>query len=419
MGASKKIIIIGGGVIGLSTAWYAARRGHKVTVLERGSPTHDSCSLGNAGMIVPSHFIPLAAPGMVTLGLKMMWNPRSPFYIKPRLNGDLLQWAWQFWKSANAGHVARSAPLLRDLSLLSRKCFEEFSRIPGNDFGLVQKGLVMLCKTEHTLAEEASTAARARELGIPADVLDAAQLARLEPGLKMDVKGGVFFPLDCHLSPQRFVAGLTQQLESVGVEFKWETEVLEWNTGHGAARSVKTTCGEIEADEFVIAGGSWSPAICRGLDANLLMQPGKGYSVTLPKAPRLPSICAILTEARVAVTPMGDSLRVGGTMEISGMDESVQPARVEGIVQSIPKYFPEYVATDFAGLPVWKGLRPCTPDGMPYIGRLRNHQNVIAANGHAMMGLSLGPATGMLVSQLISDEKPEIELSLLSPDRFA
>src|SRR5262249_44655035 len=155
-----------------------------------------------------SHFVPLAAPGMVALGLKWMWNPESPFYIKPRWSADLLSWGFKFFRAANAAHVARSAPLLRDLNLASRACFEELAELPGNDFGLVKNGLLLLCKTEHTLGEETHMAEQARKLGVPADVLDAAQTAALDPNVRMDVAGSIYFPKDCHLAPGRFMAGL-------------------------------------------------------------------------------------------------------------------------------------------------------------------------------------------------------------------
>src|SRR5689334_22715492 len=196
---SKRILVIGGGVIGLSTAYYCARKGHRVTVIDRNPEQRDGCSFGNAGMIVPSHFIPLAAPGMVALGIKWMWNPESPFYIKPRLNWDLLSWGIKFWKAATPEHVKRSAPLIRDMSLASRTCFEEFAALPDNDFGLVKKGLLMLCKTEHGLEEEAKTAKMAVELGIPAEVLDAKKTAALDPDVRMDIAGSVYFPKDCHM----------------------------------------------------------------------------------------------------------------------------------------------------------------------------------------------------------------------------
>ncbi|MCS6910766.1 MAG: FAD-dependent oxidoreductase, partial [Anaerolineales bacterium] len=210
--SAKTILIVGGGVIGLSVAYYAMRAGHHVTIVERGAPDHDSCSLGNAGMVVPSHFVPLAAPGMVAYGLRTMWNPESPFYIRPRLSRDLLDWGWKFMRAATATWVERASPLLRDLSLAGRQCFIELAAEWDNAFGLVQKGLLMLCKTEHALNEESAIAERANRLGIPAQVLTPEETARLEPNLTMDIAGAVYFPHDCHLSPQRFVAELTRRL---------------------------------------------------------------------------------------------------------------------------------------------------------------------------------------------------------------
>jgi D-amino-acid dehydrogenase len=414
----KSICIVGGGVIGLCTAWYAAAKGHSVTLLERGAPDHDACSLGNAGMIVPSHFVPLAAPGMVSLGLRMMLNPRSPFYIRPRLDRDLLSWGVKFMRAANAGHVARSAPLLRDLNLASRRCYEELAAEFGNRFGLVQKGLLMLCKTEATLHEEGETAAMARNLGVPAEALTPAQAAQLDPNVTMEIAGAVYFPKDCHLSPQKFVAGLTAELEARGVNIRWSTPVTGWREANGRIASALTEKGDVCADEFVVAGGSWSPSIARGLDVNIPIQAGKGYSLTLPKPKQLPTICSILTEARVAVTPMGETLRFGGTMEITGLDETINRERVRGIIESVPRYYPAFQPDDFRDVPVWRGLRPCSPDGLPYIGRCSRYANLSVATGHAMMGLSLGPITGKLMAAVLSGESPEIDLAALSPDRY-
>jgi D-amino-acid dehydrogenase len=416
---SKSIVIIGGGVIGLSTAYYAARRAHRVTVLDRNPAHRDGCSFGNAGMIVPSHFVPLAAPGMVALGLKWMWNPESPFYIKPRWSADLLGWGVKFYRAANAQHVARSAPLLRDLHWASRTSFEELAGLPDNDFGLVQKGLLLLCKTEHALVEEAKTAEQARTLGVPAEVLDAAQTAALEPNVRMDVTGSVYFPKDCHLSPNRFMAGLQQQLEKLGVNFSWETDVRGFRQDSACIHAVTTSRGEFAADEYVVCGGSWSPVIVRDLRLSLPLQAGKGYSLTLQQPRRLPQICAIFSEARLAVTPMGRALRFGGTMEIAGLNEDINPVRVQGIIKSVPKYYPEFTPADFAGVQPWRGLRPCSPDGLPYVGRTARYANLSIATGHAMMGLSLGPITGKLMAQILSGETPSIDIGLLNPDRYA
>ncbi len=412
----KRVVIIGGGVIGLCSAYYCAKRGHRVTVIDSGDGAH-GCSFGNAGMIVPSHFIPLAAPGMVALGLKWMWNPESPFWVKPRLSLELLEWGVKFWRSATAEHVRRAATVLRDMHLASRACFEEIAAECGNDFGLVRKGLLMLCKTQHALEEEAKTAGAANDLGVPAQVLDARETAALDPAVRMDVAGSVYFPKDCHLSPARFMGSMQRRLIEAGVELRWNTRVQSWLKSGSHVTGVMTSAGAVEADEFVLCGGAWSPALARGIGVRLPMQAGKGYSLTLTKPRELPQLCSILCEARVAVTPMGGTLRVGGTMEIAGNDTSINPRRVQGIVKSLPRYYPEFRAEDFAGVEPWVGLRPCSPDGMPYLGR-SPCGNVTIATGHAMMGLSLGPVSGRLVSGIVSGEAPQIDLGMLAPGRF-
>jgi D-amino-acid dehydrogenase len=412
---SKHITILGAGVIGLSTALYCARRGMQVTLIDQKPAQRDGCSFGNAGMIVPSHFIPLAAPGMVKLGLKWMWNPESPFYIKPRLDLDLLSWGLHFWKAATAPRVATAAPILRDLSLLSRQCFEEI----GLDFGLVKNGLLMLCKQQHTLDEEARMAAQANALGIPAQVLDAKATAALDPNITMDVCGSVFFPKDCHLSPTRFITALENELKRLGVEFLWETEIKGFAIENHTLRAIKTSKGQVEGQEVVLCGGVWSADLAKSLELKIPMQAGKGYSLTLPNPTQLPELCSICTEARLAVTPMDGALRVGGTMEMAGINESITQRRVRGITRSFASYFPAFAESDFTEVKPWSGLRPVSPDGMPYIGRTRRWKNLTLATGHAMMGLSLAPATGKIVSALLCEEIPPVALDLMSPDRFA
>ncbi|MSU51203.1 MAG: FAD-dependent oxidoreductase [Opitutus sp.] len=416
---SKRVVICGAGIIGLCCAHSLRQRGHDVTVVDRSPEDRDGCSFGNAGMIVPSHFIPLAAPGMTKLALKWMFDAKSPFYIRPRLSADLIGWGLRFMRAANADHVARCAPVIRDLSLASRALYEQLADETKNDIGLVRRGLLMLCQTQHALDDEAKVATRARALGLPAEVVSPARAAELDPDVRMAIAGAIYFPLDCHLSPQRLMPTLLRLTRAAGVKFQWSTEVTGWRTRSGQIEAALTGRGEISADEFVLAGGSWSPATVRSLGIKLPMQAGKGYSVTLSRPRQLPRLCSIFTEARVAVTPMGDTLRVGGTMELSGMDESIQRERVAGITESVPRYFPEFTAADFRDLPVWRGLRPCAPDGMPYLGRFARHSNLTAATGHAMMGLSLAPITGKIIGEIISGEKPSIAIDLLNPERFS
>ena len=415
---SKRVVIIGGGVIGLSVAAECAARGHGVTVVE-ADPVRRGASLGNAGMVVPSHFIPLAAPGMVALGLKWMWNPESPFYIEPRADWGLAAWALRFMASANREHVERCAPLLRDLHLASRARYAELAA--SLDFGLVRRGLLMLCRSAHALGEEAGTAGRAQALGVPATVLDAAGVAALDPAVTMDVAGGVHYPQDCHLDPGKYVAALESRLRAAGADLRWDERVTDWRREGGGGRiaAAVTSRGVISGDEFVLCGGAWSDESARGLGLRLPMQAGRGYSVTVADPVQLPALCSILTEARVAVTPIGGSLRFGGTMEITAKDSPPRPRRVAGILKAVPKYFPAFKGVDLPAAPFWTGLRPCSPDGMPFLGRTRAADNLIVATAHAMMGLSLAPSTGQIVARLVGGEDPGFDLRPLDPDRWA
>jgi len=405
--------------VGFSIAYQAARKGHAVSLIDQGRPDHEGCSFGNAGMVVPSHFVPLAAPGMVGRALRWMWSPESPFYVRPRASLELLGWGLRFWRSATAEHTRRSAPLLRDLHLASRAAYEEWNADWGDRFGWTTNGLLMLCKTEKGLEDEARTAESARALGIPAEVLDARGTADVEPNLALDVQGSVYFPLDAHLSPGRLMPLLRARSAEAGVRVSWDTQVTGWRASGGRVAGVLTNRGEHVADEYVLCAGAWSRAAVRALGIRLPLEAGKGYSLTLPHPKRWPRVCSILSEAHVAVTPMDGALRFGGTMELAGLDESIDPSRVRGLLKAVPRYLPEFGAADFAGIVPWCGLRPCSPDGLPYVGRFGRFANLSVATGHAMMGLSLAPVTGRLMAEVLSDETPSLDIALLSPDRFS
>ena len=424
----KRVAIVGAGVIGLLAAWHCRRRGWEVTVVERSSPTRDGCSFGNAGMVVPSHFVPLAAPGMIRLGLRWMWNPESPFAIRPAWSWELLDWLWRFRGACTRRHVDRAAPVLRDLNLASRGLYERLhADLPGG-IGLEPRGLVMLCRTAAGLEEEAHAADMAARLGVAAEVLSAADVARAEPGLQMTVAGGVLYPLDCHLSPAALMANLQGDLERGGAELRFGEEVTGFACEGRRIRAVRTDRGEITADEVVLCAGAWSPAVARDLGLRLPVQAGKGYSLTLERPAELPRRCLILTEDRVAVTPIGGALRFGGTMEIGGridsrgMAERIASGRIAGIVRSVVRAFPAFVADDFARINPWVGLRPCTPDGLPCLGRTRGCDNLVVNTGHAMMGISLAAVSGRIVADTLAGTPPEAvdrhAAALLSPDRF-
>jgi D-amino-acid dehydrogenase len=419
---SKHVLIVGGGIVGLCVAYYCSLKGHRVTLIERGGPDRGGCSFVNAGMLVPSHIVPLASPGMVQLGLRWMWNPESPFYVKPRLSADLLSWSWKFYRAATQAHVDRAAPVLRDMHLASRDCYQEWAALWNNEFNLTERGLLMLCNTDRGLEEETKAAEHAHRLGISAQVLTPSETAELEPNFRMAIAGSVYFSADCHLTPSRLMAVLAREVELAGVQVSYDTGVDGWRSNGDRIEAVRTNRAdgeELRADEYVVCAGIWSQNIVRELGIRIPMQAGKGYSLTMDSPASLPRICAILSEARVAVTPMGSALRFAGTMEMSGIDEGIDAARVRGIVNSVAAYYPDVTPAHLKQATVRTGLRPCSPDGLPYVGRVSRIANLSVATGHAMMGMSLGPITGKLMAEILSDEPLSCTMAGLSPDRYA
>jgi len=414
----KSVVIVGDGVIGRCVAYYTAKQGHRVTIIERSGRDHDGCSFGNAGMITPSHFVPLAAPGAIPYALRSMWNAESPVWLKPRLDFGLIGWGLKFSRASTKARVDRAAPLLRDMNVESLRLFTKFAG-RGDEFGLITKGMLMLCNTEAGLDVEREHAAHAQRLGVEARILSAREIAEMEPDVRMSIVGGAYYPQDAQLVPSRFMSFLGERLAEAGVESRYETKVTGWIRRGGGIGAVRTDAGEIKADEFVIAGGSWSPALVRDLGLSLPLQPGKGYSLTIEKPKAKPRRGLILSEAHVAITPMDDVLRIGGTMEIAGFDERVNPARVRGIIKSATAYLPDYDPKELSTIEPWYGLRPLSPDGLPYIGRFGKYENLWAATGHAMLGLSLGPITGKLVAELLSGSTPSLPTVMLSPDRYS
>lgn len=414
---SKNIAIIGGGIIGLSSAYYLHKSGHKVTVFDSGE-FKDGCSYHNMGMIVPSHFIPLASPGIISKGIRWMFDSTSPFYIRPRLDANLLKWGLKFYRSATKENVEQARPALRDISLLSRSLYQSLSKELPFDFCFKDRGLMMLYNTIEAEREEEETAQIANSIGINAQILSADEAQELEPNVKLNVRGGVLYPGDAQLTPQKFVSGLWNYLGINGIEFIGNVKIADFDISNGKVNSINSLDQKWSFDEVVIAAGSWSENLGRKLQIRLPVQPGKGYSFLVGSEHKKISLPSILVEARVAVAPMGDFIRFGGTMELSGFDSNINMKRVEGIAKSIPSYYPDLKIETPLKKEVWCGFRPCSPDGLPYIGRLDNLSNVVMATGHAMMGMSLGPATGKLVSEIVNEEHPAISIKPFYPERF-
>ncbi|MDC6351921.1 FAD-dependent oxidoreductase [Zeaxanthinibacter sp. PT1] len=413
---SKHVLIIGGGIVGLSCAYYALKDGHKVTILDR-SDMSSGASYVNAGYLTPSHIIPLSSPGMMAKGLKYMLNGSSPFYMKPRWDMDFFRWIWQFNKSATQNHVEKAIPLIRDINLLSKDLFTDLHHSGDlGDFQLEKKGLLMLYKTRKEELREKEVAKRAGEEGLEKAELNREQLLQLQPNANKDVLGAVHYLCDGHTTPNEFMKKMKAYLREKGVQIKTLEEVQNFKIRKDKVVAVETDIDTYPADEFVIASGAWSEGLFKKLGLSMHMQAGKGYRINVQRDTGI-LLPAVLMEAKVAVTPMRGFTRFAGTMEFSGLNHVLRKKRIQAIARAGESYYDGLKITDEELSEAQCGLRPVTPDGLPYIGRTSKYQNITIATGHAMMGWSLGPATGLLVSEIIGQKKPSMNMDGFMPER--
>lgn len=413
----KKITIIGGGVIGLCCAYYLKKAGYRVRVIEKGD-IRTGTSFGNAGYVSPSHIIPLASPGIIAKGLKWMLSSSSPFYIKPRLNLDLIRWGLTFWANSTAKTVEKNTPPLVDLLILSRELTSDIKNELGNHFRMEEKGCFMMYKNPETEKHEIELAKEAAKYKIETRVMSRAEVQALEPEVEVDVRGGVLYPIDAHLHPGDLMHTLHKNLEEGGVEFVTNTTVSGFEKDGNRVTRVITERGDFDCEELVIASGSWLPVVTKSLGIHMLLQAGKGYSMTYENVKKNLHYPAILVDHRVAMTPMGPDLRMGGTMEISGLNSPTLVKRARAIYKAANLYYPgldlEFPQVD----KIWSGLRPLSPDGLPYIGRHSKYENVVIAGGHAMLGISLAAGTGKLVEEIVGHGKPSVALEAFDVERF-
>ena len=412
----KNCIVVGGGIVGLSCAYYLQKEGHQVTVIDK-SGLNEGASYVNAGYITPSHIIPLAAPGMMAKGIKYMFNSNSPFYMKPRLDKDFIKWTLAFNKSATQANVEKAIPLIKDINLLSKELYTDlYNSGDLGEFQLEKNGLLMLYKTEKEGHHEREVAKRAGDLGLAVKELSLEELHNLQPNLNGDIIGAVHYECDAHTTPPEVMAKLKSYLQQNGVIFKQHEEVVDFKVNANKITSVVTTTTSYSGDEIIMASGSWSSKLSKKLGLKLLIEAGKGYRINV-KRPTPVKLPAILMEAKCAVTPMNGFTRFAGTMELSGINANIRKERVEAIAKAAMSYYDDLDITEVEKSEAQCGLRPVSPDGLPYIGRSSKFSNLAIASGHAMMGWSLGPATGKLITELI-DEKPlSMDISGFSPDR--
>jgi len=413
---TKNIVIIGGGIAGLCSAYYLNKAGHQVTVIDKGDIT-SGASFVNAGYITPSHIIPLASPGMIAKGIKMMFNSASPFYMKPRLDVDFLKWSWYFHKSSTKAKVEKAIPVIKEINLISSDLFSEIKNSGDlGDFQLERKGLLMLYKTEASYLHEKDVADRASFLGLEVSELNKEELKMLEPNINIDAEGAIHYKCDGHTTPTEIMPKMLNYLKSKGVLVQTNEKVVDIITIGDRIKEVITINNTYKPDEVVLAAGSWSGELSKKLNLKLSLQGGKGYRINVERDTGI-TIPAILMEAKMAVTPMKGFTRFAGTMEFSGNNDIVRKERVLAIAKGAHSFYPELEINTLEIESAKTGLRPVSPDGLPYIGRSKSVKNLTIATGHAMMGWSLGPATGKLVSEILDNKKTVMNISAFSPER--
>ena len=412
---NKSVIVIGGGIIGLCSAYYLQNEGHQVTIVDQ-SNLDSGASYVNAGYLSPSHLIPLSAPGVMKKGLKWMFNSSSPLYIKPRLDFDFLLWTWAFNKSCTAKHVQKAAPVIRDISVLSQELYNDIKKTENFSYHYDKKGLLMLCQTEKMLKEEKKVADLAKDLGLEAREVSLEEINKLEPNVEINALGGIHYTCDHHSTPNEFMKEMKTHLRQLGVKFFVNEKVEDLEIKDGEIKAIITNKKKLKANEFVLAAGSWSSLLSKKLGLKLLLQAGKGYRINTDKTTGI-TIPAIMVESKTAVTPMNGFTRFAGTMEIAGINHDINKVRVEAIADATARYYPNIKLTKEEKENAACGLRPVSPDGLPYIGKSNKCNNLTIATGHAMMGWSMATATGRLVSEIISEQKPSLSLQPFSPDR--
>lgn len=411
---SPDVAIVGAGSLGLMTALELARRGMRPVILERGADVLSGCSSGSAGLLSPAHSTPLTTPGAVREGLRHMLRRDSPFSIHPR--PGLFLWLLRFMRAAYSDQVVHSTEIIRDFSFASLDLHRRLAE-DGLDTGFETLGAMNVYETEKAYKVGIAEAEEVSVHGIKSTVMTSEEARKFEPALSHKVVGGIFYPDEAQCDPERFMLAIAEAAVEAGAILCTRAEVLDAHVSRGRVVSLDTTVGEVRPGHLVVANGAWTAQLSRRLGLRIPVEGGKGYHVDLMRAPSDPAIPIYMQEARVIATTYPDHLRLAGTLQLSGLSMQIDRVRVHAILQSGVRTLHGIDAGRITE--VWRGIRPCTPDGLPILGRSQRLDNVIFATGHAMKGLHLAPETGRVVAQVVLGEEPSRDLSPFSPDRFA
>jgi D-amino-acid dehydrogenase len=416
MSAAGRVVVIGGGVIGTACAYYLAKSGAAVTVIDQGEFGR-GCSHGNCGLICPSHVLPLAGPGAVWTTCKALFKKDAPFSVKPRFDPALWGWLIRFARRCNERDMLESGRAIQALLASSRSLYDELFCSEQLDAEWETRGLLFVFLTPVAMEHYAETDQFLREhFGFGATRYDGEALTQVEPALKPGLAGGWHQSADAQLRPDKLLSSWRRVLEELGVTIREQCAFRGFAQQGDRVLAVETENSEMPGDAFVLATGAWTPRLGVDLGCRIPIQPGKGYSITMPLPARSPSLPLMFEEHRVAVTPMQSGYRLGSIMEFAGYDSSLDPRRLELLVRGASHYLHEPAAEPVVER--WFGWRPMTYDGKPIIGRSPALANVFIAAGHNMLGMSMAPATGKLIAELMDRASPHIDPVPYDPTRF-
>jgi D-amino-acid dehydrogenase len=412
---SSSTIIIGAGVVGVCSAYYLARRGHKVILLERDR-IDQGASKGNAGIIALGH-PPLPRPGLVWKTIKWMLDGGSPLYVPPRIDFGLFSWMWNFRKACTASHFENCMKILADFGWETGKCWDAIVENEQIDCEYHKTGWIDVFRTKDGMEHGMLEADLLRKFGFNVDVIGGDELRRREPAFRDEIVGGAHYTDSRFASPGKFVARLADRVQDMGVDLRTQTEVARINLRDAAFESITTDGGEtITADTLVLAAGVWTGDLARTLGVKVPMQAGKGYHVNLTAPEPCVSTACVLNETYVAVTPMNGGLRLAGTVELSGTNLRLRQKRIAMLSVGAKNYLRNIDQARV--ISTWCGLRPCTADGLPVIDWAPRVKGVFLAAGHAKYGFAYGPITGRLVSECILVGRPSLDISPMKASRF-
>ncbi|MEZ0391412.1 MAG: NAD(P)/FAD-dependent oxidoreductase [Pseudobdellovibrionaceae bacterium] len=414
MNSNTDILIVGAGIIGLSTAVKLAERGAQVRVLDRGSIGF-GCSYGNAGWMTPCFALPLPMPGLFFKSLKWLMNPESPLYIKPSLDPLLFKWLAHFTLSMSEKKARAATEALVALSKVSLELYEKLA-VEHPEIGFEKKGLLMVAQSKVGVGAALQELDYVSRYAIPGRALSPDEIRNMEPSLQGHLEGGVYFPQEAHAEPLKVVKALAQKAQKLGVQIEENVDVTGWKIENGKIKNLQTSKGERTAETYVLATGSWSQAIAKELGLSIPILGGKGYALIVPPLQPQPRHPLMLIEKKIAITPRANSLRIAGTMELVNQDFSITERRVQAIIRGAREFLP--VPMDLKIEETWRGLRPCTPDGVPLIGFSQKVENLALACGHQMLGLQSGFGTGQLLADLILTGKSDLDRKIYDPNRF-